>query len=186
MKSAARLVLVLLGLLQVGAGLFSLALGFDMVPADLYLGPSLSALAGVPVVAALGGGLLLVGLILLAMGLGSPPKEKTPDNVLQVSEFGEIRIAIVAIENMVLRVVQQTQGIKDNGQRAVNTEDGLVVQVRIKVMPDLEMPALIGELQERTKKYIEDITGIMVQEVKVMVENIILDQAPAKKSARQT
>ncbi len=180
------MVLVLLGLLQVGTGLFSLALGFDMVPAAIYLGPSLAALAGEPVAAALGGGLLLVGLILLAMGLRFPPTEKAPDNVLQVSEFGEIRIAIVAIENMVLRVVQQTQGLKDNGRRVENSEEGLIIQVRIKVMPDLELPALIGELQEKTKKYIEDITGIMVQEVRVMVENIILDQAPAKKSARQT
>ncbi len=182
MSVGVRLFLVLLGLLMIAAGLLCLAIGFDLVP-EPGLGTSLMALSGDPVVAAVGGGLLLVGLILLALGLRSN-KKSVPESILQTSELGEIRIAIIAIENMVLRVVQQTQGVKDGGRRVYSSPEGLVVQIKIKVMPDLELPGLISELQEKVKGYLEQVTGIMVHEVKVLVENIILDQVPAKKIIR--
>jgi hypothetical protein len=182
MSVAVRLLLVLLGLLMIAAGVLGLALGFDLVP-EPGLGTSFMALTGDPVAVAVGGGLLLIGLILLALGLRSTRKP-VPETVLQTSEHGEVRIAIIAIENMVLRVVQQTQGIKDGGRRVYNSPEGLVVQIKIKVMPDLELPGLIAELQEKVKGYLEQVTGIVVQEVKVLVENIILDQVPAKKIIR--
>ena len=117
---------------------------------------------------------------MLSLGLRSS-KPAVPDNILQTSEHGEIRIAVVAVENMVLRVVQQTNGVKDNGRRVSHTPDGLVIQIKIKVMPDLALPDLVNELQARTKSYIEEITGLIVHEVRVLVENIILDQVPMKK-----
>jgi len=48
-------------------------------------------------------------------------------------------------------------------------------------MPDLELPALVSELQEKIKNYIEKITGIVVFEVKVKIENIIVDQVALKR-----
>jgi hypothetical protein len=182
MSVGVRLLLVLLGLLMVAAGVLCLALGFDLVP-EPGLGTSLMVLAGAPVVAAVGGGLILFGVILLALGFRST-KKPAPETVLQTSEHGEVRIAIIAIENMVLRVVQQTQGVKDGGRRVYSSPEGLVVQIKIRVMPDLELPGLITELQEKVKGYLEQVTGIVVHEVKVLVENIILDQVPAKRILR--
>ncbi len=179
MSSAARLFLVLLGLLLAAAGLLALALVFGLVQ-EPGLRTSLFALAGDPVAAVVGGGLLLVAVILLSLGLRSTGKP-VPDSVLQTSALGEIRITIVAMENMVLRVVQQIQGVKDGGRRVYPTPEGLVVQVKIKVMPDLELPGLVSELQEKVKGYLEQITGLVVHEVRVLVENIILDQVPSKK-----
>ncbi|MEW5785645.1 MAG: alkaline shock response membrane anchor protein AmaP [Bacillota bacterium] len=177
MKGTARLILILIGLLLAAGGLYLLALGLELVAG---YGTILTRALDKPVLMALGAGLLLVALIFLSLGMRSPRKI-VPDTVLQTSEFGEIRIAVVAIENMVLRVVQQTQGLKDNGRKVAYTPDGLLIHVRVKVMPDLELPALIGELQAKVKNYVEDVTGIIVHEVKVLVENIILDQVPLKK-----
>lgn len=182
MSVAVRFFLVLLGLLMIAAGVLCLALGFDLVP-EPGLGTSLMALSGDLAAAAVGGGLLLGGLVLLVLGLRST-KKPVPESVLQTSEHGEVRIAIIAIENMVLRVVQQTQGIKDGGRRVYSSPEGLVVHIKIRVMPDLELPGLISELQPKVKAYLEEVTGIVVHEVKVLVENIILDQVPAKKIIR--
>jgi uncharacterized alkaline shock family protein YloU len=173
-KVLVRLILVLLGLLLIGAGLYIVA-----VSADLIAGDAITALVAWPVLVALGAGGLLLGLILLSLALRSP-KEKTPESVIQVSEHGEIRIAVIAIENMVLRVIQQNKGVRDVGRRAVYTPQGLLIQVRVRVFPDLELPGLISELQGKVKGYIEEITGIPVVEVKVLVENIIMDQVPVK------
>lgn len=177
MKGIARAVFVILGLVLVGTGLYLLAVGVNLMDG----GALLESYQGVPVLAVVGAGLIVIGVAALSLGLYSS-QGKAPASILQTSEYGEIRISIVAIENMVLRVVQQTQGIKDNGRKASYSPDGMIIYVKIKVMPDLEIPSLVGELQGKIKSYLEDITGLLVHEVKVMVENIILDQAPAKRN----
>ena len=169
----------LIGIIACRSRVLALALVFGLVQ-EPGLGTSLMELAGDPVAAVVGGGLLLIAVILLSLGLRSTGKP-VPDSVLQTGELGEIRITIAAMENMVLRVVQQIQGVKDGGRRVYPSPEGLVVQVKIKVMPDLELPGLVSELQEKVKGYLEQITGLVVHEVRVLVENIILDQVPSKK-----
>jgi uncharacterized alkaline shock family protein YloU len=177
MKVIARLILVLLGLLFIGVGLYILACSFDL--AGGTWGTSLLGLVGMPVFVAIAGGCMVVGLILLSLGLRSTGEKKV-QTILQTSEYGEIRIAIVAIENMVLRVVQQTHGVKDIGRKVGQTPQGLTIIVRIRVMPDLQLPGLISGLQEKIKNYVEEITGFIVRDVQVTVENIIIDQVPVK------
>lgn len=182
MNVGERFFMVLLGLLLLAAGLLGLALGLNLVPSP-GLGTEIMKLSGMAVVAMAGGGLVLVGLILLVLGLRSTAAPVS-NSIMQTSELGEIHIAIIALENMVLRVVQQTQGVRDDGRRVHQTADGLVAQIKIKVMPDLELPGLVAGLQERTRDYLEKMTGLVVNEVKVRVENLILDQVPSKKTVR--
>ena len=179
MKGSARVVLVLLGLLFAAGGLYALALLLNLVP---DYGTSLVKMLDRPVLAAAGAGLIVIAVLFLSLGL-RPSKPALPETILQTSEYGEIRITITAIEIMVLRVVQQTQGVKDNGRRVSYSPDGLIIQVRIKVMPDLQLPELVNGLQVNVKNYVEEITGIIVHEGKVLVENIVLDQVPIKKRA---
>lgn len=176
MKTLARILLVFLGLLFIGGALFLLAFNYDFIPG---LAVETPAWAGENILLAVGAALLLIALILLALGFR--PSKKVGNAVLKGSEFGEVLISITAVENMVLRVVQQTKGIKDAGRKVVFTPDGLVVRVRITVMPDVSLPGLINDLQSRAKDYLEEITGITVHEVKVMVENVNMDQAASKK-----
>lgn len=176
MKTVARMILVFLGLLFIGSALFLMVVNYNLLPGLSVVLPSW---ASETVLLASGSALLLVALILLAFGLRS--SKKIGNAVLKGSEFGEVLISLAAIENMVLRVVQQTQGIKDVSRHVVYTTDGLVVKVRIRVMPDVSLPGMINELQSKTKEYLEEITGIVVHEVKVMVENIIMDQSVSSK-----
>jgi len=81
---------------------------------------------------------------------------------------------------MVLRVVQQINGIKDISRKAVFTNEGFIINIKIGVKPDVALPDLISDLQARTKEYIEEITGIKVLEVKVNVENIDTEQSASK------
>lgn len=182
MNIGARLFVILLGLSAAAAGLLGLALGFELL---VLPGPGtgLNYYAGSPLALAAGVGLLMAALLLLVLGMRTGRKP-APETVLQTSALGEICIAILAMENMVLRVVQQTQGVRDGGRFVYQSGDGLVVKIKIKVMPDLELPGLAAALQIKVKEYLEQITGFVVHEVKIVVENIILDQAPAKKLIR--
>lgn len=175
MKAIARVILVFLGLLFIGAAFFLMVVNYNLIP---QLGLYLPAWVGDNMVLAVSAGLLLLALIFLALGLKK--KKKAPDAVLKGSEYGEVAISISAIENIVLRVVQQTKGIKDVGRKVSFTTDGLIIQIIIKVLPDVSMPSVTGELQSKTKEYVEEITGITVHEVRVNVENIVVDQAPSR------
>lgn len=176
MKTVARVIAVFLGLLFIGSALFLVALQYDLIP---NLALSLPWWADENVVLAISSALVLLALILLILGLR---RSKKPGNaVVKGSEYGEVLISIAAIENMVLRVVQQTKGLKDTGRQVIFNQDGLTVRVKVRAMPDLALPGLINDLQARIKEYLEEMTGIVVHEVKVMVENIIMDQTAARK-----
>jgi uncharacterized alkaline shock family protein YloU len=175
MKTIARVILVFLGLLFVGAALFVVTSCFELIPGLAVVLPDW---ANETVMLAIGSALMLIALILLALGFRS--SRKVGNAVLKGSEYGEVLISITAVENMVLRVVQQTQGLKDVSRKVNFTPDGLVVQIRVRAMPDTALPGLINELQSKTKEYLEEITGVTVHEVKVLVENIIMDQAASK------
>ncbi len=178
MNTFARIILVFLSLLLIGASLFLLAANYDLIP-GIAMSSWMPGWANEAIVLAAVGALLLLALILLILGL--KPKKKASNAVVKGSEFGEVMISITAVENMVLRVVQQTRSIKDVSRKVVFTPDGLVVRIVINVMPDIALPELITELQSRTKEYLEEITGITVHEVKVLVENVNMDQAASKK-----
>jgi uncharacterized alkaline shock family protein YloU len=175
MKTFFRMILVFLGFLLIGAAILLAAINFNLLPGFNLQLPDwvdeTALMAGASV-------LLLIALILLASGLR--PRKKESNAVLKGSEFGEVLISIPAIENMVLRVVQQTQGIKDVSRHVSHTADGLVVKIRIRVMPDVALPGLISELQAKTKEHLEEITGITVHEVKVVVENVVMDQTASR------
>ncbi len=176
MKTVARVIMVFIALLLIGGALFLLAVNYNLVPG---LAVYLPGWVGEELVLGVTAGLLLIALILLIFGFR---RAKGPGNaVLKGSEYGEVAISIAAIENIVLRVIQQTQGIKDVSRQVSFTQDGLVITVKIRVMPDVAMPSLTNELQSKIKEYVEEITGITVHEVKIIVENIVTDQAPSKK-----
>lgn len=176
MKKVVRAVLVFLGLLFIGAALFLLAVNYRLIPGITV---SLPGWANETILLATGAGFLLLALVALSIGLRS--SKKIGNAVIKGSEYGEVLISITALENMVLRVVQQTQGIKDVSRQVNYTTDGLVVRIHIRVMPDVPLPDLISGLQSKTKEYLEEITGVVVHEVKVTIDNIIVDQASVKK-----
>jgi uncharacterized alkaline shock family protein YloU len=175
MKTFFSIVLVFLGCLLIGAALFLALINYNLIPG---LNLPLPNWVDETVLMAGASVLMLIALIMLSFGLRS--RKKPGKAVLKGSEFGEVLISIPAIENMVLRIVQQTQGIKDVSRQVSNTADGLIVKIRIRVMPDVTLPGLISDLQSKTKEYLQEITGITVHEVKVVVENVVMDQTVSK------
>lgn len=87
-------------------------------------------------------------------------------------ELGEYRISFDALENMVLQATRDIHGVRDTRTRLSVSDAGLVIYVRIATMPDIKVPDLAGEIQKNVKDYVQDISGVDVAEVKVLVENI--------------
>ena len=177
MRTLARILMVFIALVLIGGALFLAVINFNLIP-GLDDAVILPAWAGENVIIVGIAILALIALILLAFSF--KPAGKTADAVLKGSKYGEVIISISAVENMVLRVVQQINGIKDISRKAVFTNEGFIINIKIGVKPDVALPDLISDLQARTKEYIEEITGIKVLEVKVNVENINTEQSASK------
>ena len=91
---------------------------------------------------------------------------------MSATRKSEIRISFKAVENMVLTASRKVKGIREVNTRIDSVEQGIVIYMRIKVLPDIAIPGLVNELQARVKEYVQEITGSNVAEIKVLVENI--------------
>jgi uncharacterized alkaline shock family protein YloU len=87
-------------------------------------------------------------------------------------ELGEYRISFDALESMVLQAARDIEGVQNARTRLSVSDAGLVIYVRIATLPDIKVPDLAGEIQKNVRNYVQDISGVDVAEVKVLVENI--------------
>jgi len=112
---------------------------------------------------------LVMTLFLLALAFQRRHEEKT---VIHQTQFGEIRIAVSAVENLALRAAKRIKGVKDAhvGVRADST--GLDVFIEITVHPDISIPQVSEEIRIQVDQYIYETVGIRVNSVKVLVAKV--------------
>ncbi|MGE5583484.1 MAG: alkaline shock response membrane anchor protein AmaP [Bacillota bacterium] len=168
MKVWERLVSLLAGIILgvIGIVFFLLALGQASIILDRLsqLTPQEHLWAlGVAVVS------LLLAFFAVKMALRMRREEKT---IINQTQFGEIRIAVSAVESLSLRAAKRIKGVKDAhvGVRADLT--GLDIFIEISVNPDLNIPQIIEEIRAKVDEYIFDTVGIRVNSVKVLVTKV--------------
>ena len=92
--------------------------------------------------------------------------------VLAESALGQIRVSLQAVENLVEKVVSQINGVREVKPRMISVPQGVGIQVRASVTPDVNVPEVSVEIQNRVKERVFEVTGLSVHTVKVSVENI--------------
>ena len=183
MEMGRRILMIVLGLLALLAGLFLILMTLGVFNEVPFLSTfDLETFAGDLKYAALGFVILIIGVLLIAFSGTGAKKKEGGGSIISFTEVGEIRISFKAIENMVLSASRKIKGIREVKTHIGSVEQGLVIYMRIKVMPDLPIPGLVAELQTVVREYIKEISGSNVSEVKVLVENIA--QEKIQKSAR--
>lgn len=112
---------------------------------------------------------LLLAVSAIRMALRMKREEKT---IIHQTQFGEIRIAVSAVESLSLRACKHIKGVKDAhvGVRADLT--GLDVFIEVTINPDLSIPQVSEEIKTKVDEYIFETVGIRVNSVKVLVTKI--------------
>lgn len=173
MRTGTRILLILFGIFAILSGLFLILLTLGVLDGTaLFFAYNLDPFVGDLPYTALGFVILFVGVLLLVLSMPRGTRKEGGGNIISFTEIGEIRISFKAIENMVLAASRKVKGIRDVNTRIDSTEQGLLIYMRIKTIPDLPIPALVGELQTVVRDYVQEISGSNVAEVKVLVENI--------------
>jgi len=113
--------------------------------------------------------LLLIGLRLLWVSL---TRRQSGRAVVHDYKLGQVRISLQAIENLVKKVVYQIPGVKDVRPSVIQTTGGMGLHIRAVVAPDISIPEMSREIQQRVQEYISQTTGITVNDIKIIVDNI--------------
>ncbi len=172
MQTGRKLLYTFLGVLISLFGLIIIVMTFGLLGEAAFLGINLGFLIGDFNYTLLGFILFILGIILIAVFTSKKEKEREFGSVTSFSEMGEVRISLKAVESMVLMAARSVKGIREVSTRTESTEQGLIIYLRIKTIPDTPIPGLASELQEKVKTYVQEISGYNVAEVKVLVENI--------------
>lgn len=113
--------------------------------------------------------LLLLGLYLLQPLTVTPGKGEA---LIKEGSLGKLKVSLGAIEGLIKREVAATEGIKQVRARLKWREDGLEVSLRIHVLPGLELPHLTSQLQSSLRDHVQQLTGVKINGVQILVEEI--------------
>ncbi len=103
-----------------------------------------------------------------------------PSVFRQSTELGEIAVSFETIENLVIKVTSKVKGVRELKSKVnIDENDNLSIVVRIQFDGETPIPQITNELQAIIKGKVEEITGLSVTKVHVMVSNI--SQTPGRK-----
>jgi uncharacterized alkaline shock family protein YloU len=162
-----RILLTLYTLFGILLSLVLLGVALNILHTDLWSDagfgwPSL-ILSAVAVV------LFLVSVRLLVVGFS---KKKPVSALLTNTDLGVIRVSINTLDTLTQKAVRSFQEVKDIKSVVLSDAEGIRVQLKISVLPDVAMPELSGNIQAKVKEYVEALSGITVKEVQVYIESL--------------
>ncbi len=174
MKLFQRLLILLFTLLVIGSSFLLTIYSFGLLSSG-YLEDLLSRTYGRYEV-----GLLSLVVLLLAIYLLVPltTREEKREATIEENELGILKISLEAIRHLIEREVHSTEGIEEVKPHLKWLEDGLEIRLSLKVLPQMEIPSLTTKLQTSLKEHVQNHTGVKVQSVRILVEEI--STKPAK------
>lgn len=125
-------------------------------------------------VAALGFAIVIIGLWILSKTFKT--KEK-PRMIYKSTPQGQYMISFSALESMVIKAAKNVEGLKDLQPIIVTRDNKLKVLIKGSIAEGYQIPALCEELQEAVKNYLEEMSGVMVEETRVLIENVVADNS---------
>ena len=110
---------------------------------------------------------LIASLRLLYSAFAQPQVQ-----VVHETELGQVRISRDAVEHLIQRVARQVRGVRDVRPRVHIGAEGIVARARIWVSPDVNIPALAGQMQDELRRTVREVVGVELSELHLAVENI--------------
>ena len=97
--------------------------------------------------------------------------------VSQPTELGELRIAVPAIENLILQCVETHKEVKVQKMRITNRRGGINVDMLVSMNSNVSITHAVEQLQTQIKRYLAASSGIEVRDISVSVEKAVGDRS---------
>jgi len=95
--------------------------------------------------------------------------------IVRENSLGQVRLSLSAIDALVREVVIKTRGVKELESRLRVNEEGLIIFLEVVVTPDINIPELTEDLQEQIREYLSRTTGVVANNIEILVDNIAQD-----------
>lgn len=123
--------------------------------------------------------LILISSWFAELILGRFAREKT---IAFPTPSGEVTIALSAVEDLIKRLNTVVDGIRELRPDVIATKKGIVVDLRVILKSEANIPELTERLQEITRAKIQEVLGIEEQIIiKIHVLKIVLPEDKKKK-----
>lgn len=110
------------------------------------------------IVVALSGALLItISFFFAQLILGRIQRERT---IAFTTAQGEVTVALSAVEDLIRRLTGVIPDLKELRPDVIATKKGLVVDIRVILKNEANIPDLTAKLQEITRNKIQDVLGI--------------------------
>ncbi len=117
---------------------------------------------------------LIVCIWLFVLAFRKNKTEKTkPIEYIKIGspESGQIKIATSTINNMICKNIDEITGVKNSRAKTNVIDDKAFVVVGVSVEDGVIIPKVCEEIQTTTKEKIQQITGLVIEEINILVNN---------------
>jgi len=112
---------------------------------------------------------LIVSVKLLFSGVRKPMPQSA---LLKNTELGKIRVSHATLDTLTQKAVRSFNEVKDVKSVIIPDMENIKIQIKLLVMPDVNLPELTISIQKKVKDYVETLSGIVVNEVQIYVDNL--------------
>lgn len=119
-----------------------------------------------------------IAIVFIALALGvffNMLKQEPSSNAVTVKNTtaGQIAITIPAVKVLIMKAVRQVEGVREVKPAVYEGNDGLLIKLHMLINPDLNVPELSQNVQNTVKQFLQDIGGLQVAEVRVLVDEFV-------------
>lgn len=93
-------------------------------------------------------------------------------SVSKKADWGRLSISYNTIEQLAYQSAKKVEGIRQISISVHNKNDEISLNIIANFMNDINIPNTIDELQTQVKNYVENISGITIKEVNIVVDEI--------------
>lgn len=111
----------------------------------------------------------VISLVFLFSGFRVKKERKA---VTRFTNIGEIKISLNTIESISLSATKKMSGVKECKAQVWKNGEGVIIAIKTVVLTDINIPTLLEDIQVKVKKSVEDSTGVVVNEVRALVDNV--------------
>ncbi|GLG00966.1 hypothetical protein Alches_10050 [Alicyclobacillus hesperidum subsp. aegles] len=97
---------------------------------------------------------------------------QTAEYVALTGDHGQIRISYDTLRQLANRRGSQLKGAESFDSRIRQGQEGILILVRMQVLPDVDIAQLSRDAQTAVKEYVERATGVVVERVLVHVTEL--------------
>ncbi len=113
--------------------------------------------------------ILVLAIVMLANGFRFESKPKSI--VVRTALAGDVSITISAVKVIIMKAVRKVEGIREIEPSITNSTEGIKVYLHTAINPEYSVPEMTKDIQAIVKQYLEEIGGLDVAEIKILVDD---------------